>query len=505
MARASENDIPDLTDEGSEDEQETSDDAMRLRYWLSVPQPEHVLTKTFLYLYFQSVPLWKLVLDHGPNVNQIDTISGRTVLVTAASRGEKDSVQLLLDHGADVDKADGDGHTALITAAWEGREETVRLLIDKGAKVNIHDTDGETALFSAAHKGHTAIVRMLLEHGADKNAINSGQRTTLYHMVEKAVFEDASNENAVEDDVIKGIVQLLLDHGADANIASYGDTALFLAACAGHTAIVQMLLHHCTDVPKRDALFAAAGEGHTSIVKTLLEHGSDKGASYAVKDVPEEIYHSILEKYEEAVLLVSTDDVDNNCSILTAKKGSRTNAVALQMLKSGVDITKYGIALSLAVAGRHRDVVQVLLGFGVGIDVNKSIALSLAAHLGDKEMVQLLLDSGADVNDAYGDGDFALMRAAWEGHEEIVELLLNNGAAVSKANNDGDTALMRAAGKGHENIVELLLNRDTEGHENIAQQEDTEGVTALFCAAACNHSKQNQETSQVGLACTITT
>ena len=43
-------------------------------------------------------------------------------------------------------------------------------------------------------------------------------------------------------------VQLLLDHGADANIASYGDTALFLAACTGHTAIVQMLLKHGANV-----------------------------------------------------------------------------------------------------------------------------------------------------------------------------------------------------------------------------------------------------------------
>ena len=218
MAGASEDDIPDLMEEegsiAAEDEQDTSDGAMRLdafifrlRCWLGVSHPEHVLTETFLRL-FQSAPLevWKLLLDHGPNVNQIDTISGRTGLVTAASRGEKDSVQLLLNHGADVDKADRNGHTALITAAWEGHEETVRLLLDNGAKVNIHDTDGETALFSAAHKGHTAIVRMLLEHGADKNAINSSQRTTLYHMVEKAVFGDASNEHAVEDDVIKGIV-----------------------------------------------------------------------------------------------------------------------------------------------------------------------------------------------------------------------------------------------------------------------------------------------------------
>ena len=41
------------------------------------------------------------------------------------------------------------------------------------------------------------------------------------------------------------------------------------------------------------------------------------------------------------------------------------------------------------------------------------------------------------------------MNAAWHGHEEIVKLLVQNSANVNEKNHIGNTALMIAAGNGH--------------------------------------------------------
>uniref|UniRef100_A0A1X7SJT1 Uncharacterized protein n=1 Tax=Amphimedon queenslandica TaxID=400682 RepID=A0A1X7SJT1_AMPQE len=58
----------------------------------------------------------------------------------------------------------------------------------------------------------------------------------------------------------------------------------------------------------------------------------------------------------------------------------------------------------------------------------------------------------------------ALIAAAEEGHYDIVQLLLNNGANQSTRNNSGETALAVAARKGYDNIVQLLSE---EPHQNI--------------------------------------
>jgi ankyrin repeat protein len=58
-------------------------------------------------------------------------------------------------------------------------------------------------------------------------------------------------------------------------------------------------------------------------------------------------------------------------------------------------------------------------------------------------------------------GGTALMRAAFDGHKEVVELLLEKGADVNAKDKDGGTALMIAYVKGHKEIVKLLKSYGT--------------------------------------------
>jgi ankyrin repeat protein len=83
-------------------------------------------------------------------------------------------------------------------------------------------------------------------------------------------------------------------------------------------------------------------------------------------------------------------------------------------------------------------------------------AIRTAALKGHYELVQLFLDSGADVNMTAKYESSPLAAACAGGHYQIAKLLLDHGAEIDTAGYRG-TALFKAAQNGHERIVDLLL------------------------------------------------
>ena len=83
--------------------------------------------------------------------------------------------------------------------------------------------------------------------------------------------------------------------------------------------------------------------------------------------------------------------------------------------------------------------------------------LQLAAARGQTDMVAVMLDKGADINEMNRNGKTPLMMAAANGHTETVELLLKRHAAIDAKDIDGVTALMMAASSGETNTVAALI------------------------------------------------
>ncbi len=81
--------------------------------------------------------------------------------------------------GADLNKKDNNGKTALIQAASEGDTETAQMLIDAGADLNIQDNKGNTALIATQYGEYKAIAQMLVDNGADLNKQNNDGNTAL--------------------------------------------------------------------------------------------------------------------------------------------------------------------------------------------------------------------------------------------------------------------------------------------------------------------------------------
>jgi ankyrin repeat protein len=104
-------------------------------------------------------------LAAGTNANVWDKQLGETPLLKAASWGHKETAELLIANGADVNAKNRNGSTPLHNAAIGGHNEIVKLLIAAGADVNAKRSDGATPLDLAIKKNHTEIADLFRKHG----------------------------------------------------------------------------------------------------------------------------------------------------------------------------------------------------------------------------------------------------------------------------------------------------------------------------------------------------
>src|SRR5690606_38110302 len=100
----------------------------------------------------------------------------------AAFNGHTEVIKLLLAHGAQLDAKDAEGKTPLLHACTGAFAETVELLIEAGADVNTTEaTEAFTPLMMAAGLGQTAVVKVLLAHHADKDLLDNDGDSALTH------------------------------------------------------------------------------------------------------------------------------------------------------------------------------------------------------------------------------------------------------------------------------------------------------------------------------------
>ena len=111
--------------------------------------------------------------------------------------------------------------------------------------------------------------------------------------------------------------------------------------------------------------------------------------------------------------------------------------------------------------------------------------LCAASRNGNKSVVKMLLEGGAEVDKTDGAGRTPLFWAASYGNTDVGQLLLDSGAQPNKADEEGKTALHVAASRGHQGVVKLLLEWGAE-----YEKADSEGMTPLHLASSLGHWDQ---------------
>ena len=104
----------------------------------------------------------------------------------------------------------------------------------------------------------------------------------------------------------------------------------------------------------------------------------------------------------------------------------------------------------------------LLVGCGPSVDIWE------AASEGNIQAVKQHLAAGTDFElRCTACGLTVLGHAAWGGHKEIVELLIAEGADVNAKRNTGVTPLHHAAWKSHKEVAELLIAKGADVNAKI--------------------------------------
>ena len=120
----------------------------------------------------KDLTILRYLIEHGAPVNFVAETpsSGVPIKVSplhvAVGHGLPNTVSLLLENNADVNRLDHNNRSALHLAVKRADCECTRMLLFRGANVHLMDHDGKTPLQIASKFGHVELVRVLLEHSA---------------------------------------------------------------------------------------------------------------------------------------------------------------------------------------------------------------------------------------------------------------------------------------------------------------------------------------------------
>jgi len=123
--------------------------------------------------------------------------------------------------------------------------------------------------------------------------------------------------------------------------------------------------------------------------------------------------------------------------------------------------------------------VKALLGIGAEVDYSQPYEgvtpLMYAAQNGHLRTVEILIDSGANVNAMPFTSGSALLGASISGHVYVVDTLILNGADINTQNFQGQSPLIYAAAYGDSILIDVLVF-----YEADLDQQDYDGNTPLF-------------------------
>lgn len=302
----------------------------------------------------------QLLKDGKAEPNDMDS-RARTPLFHAVTSGSTKVLEILLDHGAQIEWTNSINVTPLQASVIRGDLEMVKALVKRGALLDKFDSYGETAVYDAAARGRIEIVTYLAEAGADLDIKND--------LGISAYLKASSKFDG-------RMMKVLADQGADLDTRDRnGCTALIRAVAAGNKTLTALLLQHGLDIDAKD------NDGWTPLDVAMIKRDEDLAATLLLNGAS----------------LQTKDTMGNTLLHLAAARGAST-------------ITRH----LLAVKNQHPDDAKNSSG---------ETPLHLAAAQCNGPVTYLLLHYGADPNLSDHNGLTPLHHALTHGCMAIVREL----------------------------------------------------------------------------------
>jgi len=366
--------------------------------------------------------------------------AGQSDIADAMMSGDKAAVSRLIAQKADVNAPQVDGTTAIHWAVFNNDTTTFDMLIAAGAKVKVANREGVTPLALASLYGNTGMVTKLLKAGADAKERGLSGETMLML---------ASRNGNPET------IKVLLAAGAEVNAKETlrGTTALMWAAEQSHPAAVKALLDGKADFTLKSAVAGVprAYMANTVNVATVQAAQARLAAEKAgLAPPPAAAGGGGNRGGNRGGAGAGAAGGQNAGATAPALPGAPAagggqgggnrggnrggNGGGNRGAGAGAPAAAGAAAGAAAADGEGDDADAGPVAGGTGNSGGGLTALIFAARQGDMESAKLLLDAGADVNQASDYGWTPVLTATQNRHYILGKFLMDRGADVNLAN-----------------------------------------------------------------------
>lgn len=341
-----------------------------------------------LAVFKENLPITKLLIENGADVNLPDPEGGATSLMICGQWNLPKIAKLLLDNGANPnlrDRDDSNSGTALLLAASHQHLEMVRVLAKHGATIDVFSDKGVSPLSFAAMYDNVNIAAVLIQHGADVDLLDPRGWTVLM--------------DAAEADSVK-VAQLLIKRGANLDIQDpQRETAIMKAVFYNKIEVFRLLLRSGANLHLQN-----------SLGNTVLAYAMDKSPEFArllVKKQPDlvNVYNNVRNTPLIQAVTHGVDDSLEVCRILVRAGANISHGNAKSATALVIALVTQNLSLSRFLIQAHepKDLMSpagsatVLLAREKLPELYQSLIKKISRYAGSEEQ------SGAsNIHDAAG-------------------------------------------------------------------------------------------------------
>lgn len=432
-------------------------------------------------------------------------------LLIAISYGPIEIAEELVILGADVNYKDSSNRSVLMHAVYSGRsQQFCKLLIENGADINYTDPDNNNVLDMFLDQCNyieehimLPMFKFLIENGCNvsKKTIMQALKPGPYYsdhyeivstIVKKVISDGKTIEIIGVDEII--LATILNDKEAvgdffNKNSSNTKDEKLIAMFCSFNDNVeaIKSYIENGGDINTKDdnentLLMIACRYGSNEVIDYLLKNGADvnkkniegeTAISQASLYGQTEVVHKLL-NYTSNIYGQITTGLSHNFYDDVLINAGRNGDISIwkDIIQRGYEIDAWHEfeALLLATEYHQKKFCTYLFSLGISPDIENEneTCLSNACWLSNVEMVEFLINSGADVNGNSIKG-LPILTAAEYANTETIKILIEKGADINVTYKDYEyeddvTPLMHAIYKGSLKSVELLLDSGADLH-----------------------------------------